>query len=89
MIKFKTIVNPFTQSILVSARVNKVSCETVINYESLDEWSEFVFEGKTFDIHILYEGELTISIYEITGLSVADYQAPQPVDIKVVHKDEF
>ena len=89
MIKFKTIVNPFTQKILVSARVNKVSCETIIDYEDLDEWSSFVFEGKTFDIHIHYEGELSISIYEVTGLSTADYQAPQPVDIKIICKDEF
>jgi len=36
MIKFNLLVNPFTKSILVSARVNKVDCETVVNYNELD-----------------------------------------------------
>lgn len=89
MIKFNAVVNPFTQKILVSARVNRVSCETVLEYASLDEWTAFEFEGKTFDLHILYEDELYISVYDVTSNNVADYQAPQPVVVKVVSKDEF
>jgi hypothetical protein len=82
MIKFNLLVNPFTKSILVSARVNKVDCETIINYNELDEWHSFEFEGVEFDLHIEYSISLDITIQgEEEGLF--------PVSVKLTSKDEF
>lgn len=82
MIKFNLLVNPFTKSILVSARVNKVDSEIIINYNDLDEWHSFEFEGVEFDLHIEYSMSLDISIHsEEDGL--------YPVSIKLTSKDDF
>lgn len=91
MIKFNLLVNPFTHKILVSARVNKTACEEVIHWDGdLDWWSAFRMEDKVFDIHILYEDELEISIYELSNeCDTSDYQNSHPVSIKLISKDQF
>ena len=87
--KFNVIINPFKQRMCVYARVNKVDCETIIPYSELDEWSAFEFNGVTFDIHILYDDDINVSIYEVTYGNFADYQNPNPVKLTIRTKDEF
>ena len=82
MIKFNVLVNPFTKSILVSSRGNKVDCETVVEYSELDEWHSFEFEGIVFDLNIAYSGMLDVSIYN-------EFEDKLPVSIKITDKDEF
>lgn len=87
--KFNVIINPFTQKMCVYARVNKVDCEVIIPYAELDEWNAFEFNGTVFDIHILYEDDINVSIYEVTNGETADYQSPSPVKLTIRTKDEF
>lgn len=86
---FNVIINPFKQRMCVYARVNKVDCEEIISYTELDEWSAFEFNGVTYDIHILYDEDINVSIYEVTYGGTADYQSPSPVKITIKTKDEF
>lgn len=86
---FNVIINPFKQKMCVYARVNKVDCEAIIPYGELDEWSAFEFNGVVFDIHILYEDDINVSIYEVTNGDTADYQSPSPVKLTIRTKDEF
>jgi hypothetical protein len=91
MIKFNLLVNPFTHKILASARVNKIACEEVIQWDGdLDWWGTFRMDDKIFDIHLLYEDELEISIYELSNLcDTSDYHNPLPISIKLISKDQF
>lgn len=90
MLKFNVIVNPFTRKILVSSRVNKCTHETIIEYGDLDEWHAFMFDDEVFDIHILYEGELEISIYRVRGgIPMVNEDDLIRVKYKIVSKDEF
>jgi hypothetical protein len=86
---FNVIINPFKQRMCVYARVNKVDCEAIIPYGELDEWNAFEFNGVVFDIHILYEDNINVSIYEVTNGGTADYQSPSPVKLTIRTKDEF
>lgn len=86
---FNVIINPFKQRMCVYARVNKVACETIIPYGELDEWNSFEFNGVVYDIHILYEDDIEVSIYEVTNGGTADYQSPSPVKLTIRTKDEF
>jgi hypothetical protein len=86
---FNVIINPFKQRMCVYARVNKVDCETLIDYLELDEWHTFEFNGKVFDIHLLYEDDIEVSIYEVVDGSTAEYQNPSPVKLTIRTKDEF
>lgn len=86
---FNVIINPFKQRMCVYARVNKVDCETIIDYLELDEWNAFEFNGKVFDIHLLYEDDIEVSIYEVVDGSTAEYQNPSPVKLTIRTKDEF
>jgi hypothetical protein len=86
---FNVIINPFKQKMCVYARVNKVACETIIPYGELDEWNAFEFNGIVYDIHILYDDDISISIYEVTNGETADYQSPSPVKLTIRTKDEF
>jgi hypothetical protein len=86
---FNVIINPFKQRMCVYARVNKVDCEEIIPYEGLDEWNSFEFNGSLFDIHLLYEEDINVSIYEVIGGGTSDYQSPSPVKLTVRTKDEF
>lgn len=87
--KFNVIINPFTQKMCVYARVNGLDCETIISYTELDEWNAFEFNSTVFDIHILYEDDINVSIYEVTNVGTADYQSPSPVKLTIRTKDEF
>jgi hypothetical protein len=91
MTKFNLLVNPFTHKILASARVNKIACEEVIYWGGeLDWWGTFRMEDKVFDIHLLYEDELVISIYELNNdCDTSYFQNPNPVSIKLISKDQF
>ena len=86
---FNVIINPFKQRMCVYARVNKVECETIIPYTDLDEWNAFEFNGKGFDIHLLYEDDIEVSIYEVVDGSTAEYQNPSPVKLTIRTRDEF
>ena len=86
---FNVIINPFKQKMCVYARVNKVACETIIPYGELDEWNAFEFNGIVYDIHILYDDDINVSIYEVTNGETADYQSPSPVKLTIRTKDEF
>lgn len=87
--KFNVIINPFTQKMCVYARVNGLDCETIVKYNELDEWNAFEFNGTVFDIHILYEDDISVSIYQVTDGETADYQSPSPVKLTIRTKDEF
>jgi hypothetical protein len=87
--KFNVIINPFKQRMCVYARVDKVDCETLIDYLELDEWNSFEFNGRVFDIHLLYEDDISLSIYEVTNGGTADYQSPCPIKLTIRTKDEF
>ena len=90
MIKFNLLVNPFTKKILASARVNKVSCEEVIDWGGdLDWWGTFRMEDTIFDIHLLYEDELSIEVYELSDACDTAYQNALPVVYKLISKDQF
>jgi hypothetical protein len=86
---FNVIINPFKQKMCVYARVNKVACETIIPYGELDEWNAFEFNGIVYDMHILYDDDINVSIYEVTNGETADYQSPSPVKLTIRTKDEF
>jgi hypothetical protein len=86
---FNVIINPFLQRMCVYARVNKVDCEAIIPYGSLDEWNAFEFNGVVFDIHLLYDEDIEVSIYEVKDGRTSDYQSPSPVKLAIRTKDEF
>jgi hypothetical protein len=86
---FNVIINPFKQKMCVYARVKKVACETIIPYGELDDWNAFEFNGIVYDIHILYDDDINVSIYEVTNGETADYQSPSPVKLTIRTKDEF
>jgi hypothetical protein len=86
---FNVIINPFLQRMCVYARVNKVDCEAIIPYGSLDEWNAFEFNGVVFDIHLLYDEDIEVSIYEVKDGRTSDYQSPSPVKLTIRTKDEF
>lgn len=90
MLNFNILVNPFTRRMLISSRINKVSHEVVIEYGDLDEWHAFMFDDEVFDIHLLYEGELEISIYRVTeGNTLVNKDDSIHVKYKIISKDEF
>lgn len=91
-IKFNVIINPFTQKMCVYARVNGLDCETIVKYNELDEWNGFEFNGKMFDIHIYYDDDIEVSIYEVlepTDEYENQYDNPSPVKLTIRTKDEF
>ncbi len=89
MIKFNVVINPFSQKILVCARVNKISCETVIEYSNWmfgDMNKYFEMNGIEFLLSMSYEGELFVGIYDDNDYAI---QSPYPTSFKLTHKDEF
>jgi hypothetical protein len=88
--KFNVIINPFKQRMCVYARVNKVDCETIIPYSELDEWNSFEFNGRLFDLHLLYDEDIEISIYELQDGGILEgYNNSCPVKLTIRTKDEF
>ena len=86
---FNVIINPFKQRMCVYARVNKVECETLIDYLELDEWHSFDFNGRLYDLHLLYEEDVSVSIYDATDGHPSDYNAPCLVKLTIRTRDEF
>lgn len=91
MIKFNVLINPFTQKILVSARVNKVSCEVIVNYTIEDNWmtdfnQTFEMNGRPFVLSLSYEDELYVGVYTD---STDGIQGSYHTTFKVTYKDEF
>lgn len=91
MAKFNVLINPFTQKALVSARVDKVSCEVIVNYTAEDNWvrdfnQAFEMNGRTFVLSLSYEDELYVDVYDDSNDSV---KGSYLTTFKVTHKDEF
>jgi len=90
MLNFNVLVNPFTRKMLVSARINKISHEAIIEYGDLDEWHTFMFDDEVFDIRLLYDGELEIDIYRATeSNTLINKDDSIHVKYKIISKDEF
>jgi hypothetical protein len=87
MTKFNVVINPFSQKILVSARVNKMSCDEVLDWNGeSDSWYTFEMNGNQFMIHLLYEDELFVEVYDDNGDTIS---SPHPTIFKIIYKDEF
>jgi hypothetical protein len=87
MIKFNVVINPFSQKILVSARVNKIACEELLDWNGeLDSWYSFDMNGKQLIIHIHYEDELYVGVYDDNDDVIS---SSYPTTFKLTHKDEF
>lgn len=91
MIKFNVLINPFTQKALVSARVNRVSCEVIIDYIIQDNWMldfnhSFEMNGRIFVLSLSYEDELHVGVYTD---STDGIQGSYHTTFKMTHKDEF
>lgn len=91
MIKFNVLVNPFTHKILVSARVNKMSCEQVLDWNGdNDWWHSFEMNGSVFDFNICYDMELSVCVYLAPENGEQSlYDKYYKTTFKVIHKDEF
>lgn len=91
MIKFNVVINPFSNKILVSARVNKMSCEEILLWNGEgDWWHSFEMNGSVFDFNLSYDEELSVTIYPAppegeNSLYIEHYKTT----FKVIHKDEF
>ena len=91
MIKFNVVINPFTHRILVSARINKMSCEEVLQWNGDgDWWHSFEMNGSVFDFNLSYDEELSVTIYPAppegeNSLYIEHFKTT----FKVIHKDEF
>jgi hypothetical protein len=87
MTKFNVVINPFSQKILVWARVNKIACDVVLDWDfDIYAWQTFEMGGKRFAIHITYEDELSVGVYDDNNYDIA---SPYPTTFKLTHKDEF
>ena len=87
MTKFNVVINPFSQKILVWARVNKMDCDVVIDWNGeSDSWYTFEMNGKRLMIHLHYEDELYVGVYDDNGDVIS---SPYPTTSKLTHKDEF
>jgi hypothetical protein len=87
MMKFNVLINPFTHKVLVCARANKMDCDAVLdwNFET-DTWQSFEMNGKQLIIHISYDDELSVGVYDDNDDSISP---PYPTTFKLTHKDEF
>lgn len=87
MTKFNVVINPFSQKILVWARINKVDCDVVLDWNGeSDSWYTFEMNGKQLIIHLHYEDELYVGVYDDNGDAIS---SPYPTNFKLTHKDEF
>jgi len=87
MTKFNVVINPFTHKILVSARVNKMACEEVLNWNfATDAWQTFNMNGKGFVLQLSYEDELSVGVYDDNDDAIS---SPYPTVFKIIYKDEF
>jgi hypothetical protein len=63
---FNVILNPFTKEIRATHHTSKSETyEKELSYQEIDEWQSFKIDGAVFDLHILYDEKLTVSIYRI------------------------
>lgn len=87
MIKFNVVINPFARKVLVCARVSKMDCDAVLdwNFET-DAWQSFEMNGKRLIINISYEDELIVGVYDDNDDAIS---SPYPTSFKLTHKDEF
>lgn len=63
--KFKVIVNPFTQSITLSRTLKDCVRQLTFRYTETDEWIGIEYLDMRLDLHILYDQELSVSIYDV------------------------
>lgn len=64
-IKFKVVINPFTQKAIVSTTINDVLHIKIIHYKEIDEWNAFTIDNMVFDIHFHYDVKFEVSIYPV------------------------
>ena len=65
----------------VSARVNGLDSEIVLEYDELPLWEMIVLNDSTFEVIMEYDQELE--------LRVSDVRGSLPVKITITTKDEF
>jgi len=63
--KFDVEVNPFLKTIIISSSFNDTLYTQILSYTDLDEWIAFEMAWECFDLHILYEDSLNVSVYPI------------------------
>lgn len=78
---FNVIINPFTQKLCVSARVNGLTSEIVLEYDELPLWEMIVLNDSTFEVEMEYDQELVLSVSDVSG--------KLPVKMTITTKDEF
>lgn len=79
--KFNVIINPFTQKMCVSARVNGLDSEIVLEYDELPCWEMIVLNDATFEVFMEYDQELEFRVSEVSG--------SLPIKLTITTKDEF
>lgn len=91
MTKFNVVINPFSRKILVCARVNKVDCDVVMNWNGDNDWWEsFEMNGKVFDFNLCYDEQLSACVYPAPPEGEQSlYQEYFKTTFKLTHKDEF
>ena len=82
---FNVVVNPFTQLVKISAKIDDVDYTHIASYDCLDEQTSFKMGYQTYDIHIHYDAELWISIYSVDVVgdkNVVDFTKTHTVKLK-------
>lgn len=63
--KFTVRVQPFLQVIEVEGVIDGKKHSCSLEYTESDEWIGFDLGGRDFDLHILFDEELEVSIYDV------------------------
>jgi hypothetical protein len=76
----KVIINPFTKQVVVLDKKEEVE----LYYDDIDEWVSFTLSNRVYDIHILYDSGLDVSIYNVID-GVIDYEKSIKSTVKVIY----
>ena len=64
-----------------------MACDEVLNWNGENDWWQtFEMNGKQLMIHLTYEDELFVAVYDDNGDAIS---SPYPTVFKIIHKDEF
>jgi len=90
--KFKVSVNPFTYTCIVKYKNSQgVKFEYTKLFDEFDEWFTIDIDNELFDVHIIYDEELFVTIYDVNlddkGNHQTDTSYNHEVDLKIVLND--
>ena len=72
---FKVIVNPFTRQVTITATIKGKKVTEKYFYDEADEWKGIEMNYVFFDVHVYYDQEFSVSIYDVTNV----HQIPNTV----------